>query len=167
MDRWFLEYALTYLPSKHWELTPDLRLSVKSNSKEVRPGLSGVYKLLTSKFQFANQVKWQGDLNSSGKFSQGVSWVMFLNYLINETLIPNFAAGVFYRWGSEFTGWEFLRVGAGVNIRFDPMHILNLSYFAGASIAEEPWLWSGIIYAQLTIRITDEWKYVPANIIDF
>jgi len=27
--------------------------------------------------------------------------------------------------------------------------------------------WSGIFYAQFTIRITDEWKYIPANIINF
>ncbi len=167
LDRWYLEYALTYLPSEHWELTPDIRYSIKSSSQEIRPGLGGIYKVLTSKFQFANQVKWQGDYNTDGTFGHGVRWAMFLNYMINETFIPNFVGGVFYRWGNEFTGWEFLRFGAGVNIRFDPLHILNLSYFLGALTGEVPWQWSGIFYAQLTIRITDDWKYIPANIINF
>jgi len=167
LDRWYLEYALTYLPSEHWELTPDIRYSIKSSSQEIRPGLGGIYKVLTSKFQFANQVKWQGDYNTDGTFGHGVRWAMFLNYMINETFIPNFVGGVFYRWQDDFTGWEFLRFGAGINIRFDPLHILNLSYFLGALTGEDPWQWSGIFYAQLTIRITDEWKFVPANIINF
>ena len=104
LDRWYLEYVLTFLPSEHWELSPDIKYSIKSSSQEIRPGLGGIYKTLTSKFQFANQIKWQADYNTRGILSHGVCWVMFLNYKLNDMFAPNLVAGVFYSWKDTFTG---------------------------------------------------------------
>lgn len=167
LERWFVEGVVNYLPSEHWEFVPDLRLSVKQHSQEIRPGIGGLYKVLTSKLQFVNQVKWQADYNTQGTFSQGVRWILFLNYIISDTIIPNFVAGVFYSWKEQFTGWEYLRFGAGVNIRFNPQHTLNLTYFVGSANTGNSWDWSGIVFAQLSIRISDDWIYVPARIINF
>jgi hypothetical protein len=44
LDRWFLEGVATYMPSKHWEIVPDYRLSIKPNSVEHRPGFGVLRK---------------------------------------------------------------------------------------------------------------------------
>ena len=131
LDRWYVEGAANFLPSEHWEFAPDLRFSVKPESQELRPGLGGLYKFLTPKLQYVNQVKWQADINSNGNVSNGVRWAMFLNYLLTDSIIPNLVGGVFYSWKDNFEGWEFIRFGAGVNVRFNPVQSLNLSYFFG------------------------------------
>ena len=167
LDRWFVEGVVSYFPTMRWEIVPDLRLSVKGDSEEIRPGFGTLYKLLIPKIQIVNQIKWQGDYNSKGTFGHGLRWAVFLNYKLDETFYPNFVGGIFYRWSDKYTGWEFLRFGGGVNIRFDPFHQLNISYFLGANTATSPWQWSGIFYAHFTIRINDNWKYIPAEIINF
>jgi hypothetical protein len=167
LERWFIEGMSSYMPTKNWEIVPDLRFSVKSNSQEIRPGLGGLFKILTSKLQYVNQVKWQADYNTRGTLSHGVRWINFLNYILSDMFVPNIVGGVFYSWKEQFIGWEYIRFGAGVNIRFDPIHTLNLTYFTGAANTGRSWTWSGIFFAQLTIKITDDWIYVPAKFINF
>jgi hypothetical protein len=167
LDNWFVEGAASYLPSKFWELVPDFRFSVKSSSVEYRPGFGLLFKLLSDKWQFVNQVKYQADISSRGTIGHGVREVIFLNRILSEKFIPYIAGGVFYRWRPNFSDFEFIRVGGGLNIVFDPIHTLNLSYFVGLLNNGNRWTWSGIPLIQFTINIREDWLYVPAKYINF
>ena len=46
LDNWFVEGVATWLPSKHWEIVPDLRISRKAASVEFRPGAGVLFKVL-------------------------------------------------------------------------------------------------------------------------
>jgi hypothetical protein len=167
LDNWFLEGVASYLPSKYWEIVPDFRFSVKSSSVEYRPGLGLLFKVLSPKWQFVNQFKYQADISSLGTAGHGLRHVMFLNRILTKKIVPNVAAGYFYRWKEGFNDFEFIRFGAGVNILFDPIHTLTLSYFVGLLNRGDRWTWSGIPLIQLTINIKKDWIYVPAKYINF
>lgn len=167
LDNWFLEGVATYLASKYWEIVPDYRFSVKPTSTEYRPGLGVLFKLLSPKWQFVNQVKYQADMSSKGTVGHGLRHVVFLNRILTEKLVPTLAAGYFYRWKENFSDLEFIRFGAGINILFDPVHTLTISYFVGVANTGKRWNWSGIPLLQLTIRIRKDWIYVPAKYINF
>jgi hypothetical protein len=167
LDNWFIEGVASYLPSEHWELAPDFRFSVKSNSQEYRPGFGVLYKILSSKLQFVNQLKYQADFSSNGTFGHGLREVIFLNFIVTEKYIPFIAVGAFYRWRKDFSDFEFVRIGGGLNIRFDPLHILSVSYFVGALNHGDRWTFSGIPLLQFSINIRSDWMYVPAKIINF
>ncbi len=167
LDRWYIEGVASYLPSKYWEIVPDIRFSVKSSSVEYRPGFGILFKILSDKWQFVNQVKYQADINSTGTVGHGIRHAIFLNHMLSQKVIPNIVAGYFYRWRENFSGFEFIRIGAGVNIIFDPVHTLNISYFLGSTNLGDRWTWSGIAFLQLSIRIREDWIYVPAKYINF
>lgn len=100
LDRWFLEGVATYMPSKHWELVPDYRFSVKPDQLEHRPGLGILRKDLFDpdenlKNQLVHQLKWQAGIGA-GTVDHGMRYVLFYNYLLSDKLIPNAAAGAFY-----------------------------------------------------------------------
>ena len=167
LDNWFIEGVASYLPLKYWELVADFRFSVKSSSVEYRPGLGVLFKILSEKWQFVNQAKYQADISSIGTVGHGVRDVIFVNRILSDKFIPYIAGGVFYRWRPNFSDFEFIRVGGGLNILFDPIHTLNLSYFIGLLNNGNRWTWSGIPLIQFTINIREDWLYVPAKYINF
>jgi hypothetical protein len=171
LDRWYLEGVATYMPSQHWEIVPDYRFSIKSNQLEHRPGFGILRKDLFGpeenlKHQLVHQVKWQADMGQ-GYVNHGIRYVFFYNYVLNEKLIPNAAAGVFYRWSEGFTGLQFIRLGAGLAYIIDIKHSLNFSYFLGITDTGTGWTYQGIPFVQLIININRDYKYVPAKYINF
>jgi hypothetical protein len=167
LDNWFVEGVAAYLQSKNWELVPDFRFSVKTNSVEYRPGAGVLFKVLSDKWQFVNQLKYQADISSRGATGHGLRDVIFVNRIFSPKFIPYIAAGAFYRWRQDFSDFEFLRFGGGLNILFDPVHTLNISYFVGVANDGNRWKWSGIPLIQLSINIREDWLYVPAKYINF
>jgi hypothetical protein len=171
LDKWFLEGVVTYMPSEHWEIIPDYRFSIKSNSLEHRPGFGIVRKDLfgtneNKKHQLVHQLKWQVDIGT-GYFNNGLRYVVFYNYILNQKLIPNVAAGLFYRWSEEFTGIQFYRLGGGLAYLIDVKHSLNFSYFLGMTNTGDAWTYQGIPFIQLVININKDYKYVPAKYLNF
>lgn len=171
LDRWFLEGVATYMPSRHWEIVPDYRLSIKPANIEHRPGLGILRKDLygpeeNKKHQLVHQLKWQADI-STGYVNHGIRYVFFYNYVLSEKLIPNAAAGIFYRWSEGFTGLQFIRLGAGLAYILDVKHSLNFSYFLGITDTGTNWTFQGIPFVQLIININRDYKYLPAKYINF
>jgi len=171
LDRWFLEGVATYMPSEHWEIVPDYRLSIKPENVEHRLGFGILRKDLfgagdQKRNQLVHQLKWQADMGS-GYFDNGLRYVLFYNYMLNEKLIPNAAAGTFYRWSEEFTGLQFFRLGGGLAYIIDVKHSLNFSYFLGITKAGTQWTYQGIPFVQLIININRDYKYVPAKYVNF
>jgi len=171
LDRWFLEGVATYMPSRHWEIVPDYRFSIKPANIEHRPGLGILRKDLfgpeeSQRHQLVHQLKWQADIGPE-YVNHGIRYVFFYNYILNEQLIPNAAAGVFYRWSEGFTGLQFIRLGAGLAYVIDIKHSLNFSYFLGITDTGAGWTYQGIPFVQLIININRDYKYVPAKYINF
>jgi hypothetical protein len=171
LDRWFLEGVATYMPSQHWEFVPDFRFSVKSDQVEYRPGLGILRKDLFGpgeerKHQLVHQLKWQADIGP-GAVDHGLRYVFFYNHILSEKLIPNAAAGAFYRWSEAFTGLQFFRLGGGLSYILNVQHSLNFSYFLGITNTGSGWTYQGIPFIQLVININRDYKYVPAKYINF
>jgi hypothetical protein len=167
LDRWFLEGTTNFLINKHWEVVAPLRFSVTKNYVEWRPGLGGLYKMYPKKnIQIVHQVQWQIDIDPN-EAKHGLRYVAFINYVKSEKLIPNFAAGVFYRWQNDFTGIQFIRVGGGLAWIIDVKHALNFSYFVGMTNTGSNWVFQGIPFLQLVININKDYKYLPAKYYNF
>lgn len=171
LDRWFFEFVATYMPSENWEIVPDYRFSIKSEEVEHRPGFGILRKDIYGqgdgkKHQLVHQVKWQGDIGN-GSFENGLRYVFFYNYILNKKLIPNVAAGIFYRWSEDFNGIQFFRFGGGLSYIMDVKHSLNFSYYLGITDSGETWTYQGIPFVQLIININKDFKYVPAKYINF
>jgi len=167
LNVWYLEGVATNLWFKHVELVPDLRFSVKPNVTEVRPGFGVILKSTSEKWQFASQSKYQADIPSAGPTGHGVRQVVFANTLLNEKFVPGLVGGGFYRWRGEFADFEFWRAGGGLTYIFDPLHTLSVSYFFGWENAGDKWTRSGFLLVQLSLNIRNDWKYVPAKIVNF
>jgi hypothetical protein len=167
LNIWYLEGVVTNLRFKHVEFVPDLRFSVKPSVTEVRPGFGVILKATGKKWQVASQSKYQADIPSEGPTGHGVRQVFFVNALLNEKIIPSLVGGGFYRWRDEFTDFEFWRAGGGVTYVFDPFHTLNVSYFFGWENTGAEWTRSGFLLVQLSLNIRNDWKYVPAKIVNF
>jgi len=167
LDNYFLEGVANYMLSKRWEISPDFRLSIKPDEAEYRPGLSIVHKLLGTDLQLVNQVKWQMDFDTRGNHSNAMRYVAFLNYKLNDHLLPNFVAGGFYRWRDDFRGFQYFRFGPGLAYVIDVKHVLNFNYLFAASNTGENWTWAGIMFFQLVININKDYKYVPAKYFNF
>ena len=116
--------------------------------------------------QIVHQVQYQVDIDPN-QAKHGLRYVAFLNYVKNEKLIPNVAAGVFYRWQDDFTGVQFIRVGGGLAWIIDVKHALNFSYFVGMTNTGKDWVFQGIPFIQLVINISKDYKYVPAKYYNF
>jgi hypothetical protein len=167
LDRWFLEGTTNFLINKNWEVVAPLRFSVTKNYVEWRPGLGGLYKMYPKEnIQIVHQVQWQVDIDPN-EAKHGVRYVAFINYVKSEKLIPNFAAGVFYRWQNDFTGIQFIRIGGGLAWIIDVKHALNFSYFVGMTNTGETWKFQGIPFLQLVININKDYKYLPAKYYNF
>ena len=171
LDNWYVEGAASFMPSKHWEMVPDLRISTHPESMEVRPGFGILRKDLWTgskgnSHQFVNQLKYQADFKP-GSMSSGLRYILFYNYLLNEKIILTGVGGVFYSWKENFTGLEFIRAGGGMAYVFNRQHSLNLLYFTGIADSGDSWIYQGNIILQLIINVTKEYKYVPAKYISF
>lgn len=167
LNVWYLEGTATNLTSKHLELAADLRFSVKPEVEEVRPGFGVILKANQPKWQIGLQSKYQIDIPSEGTTGHGLREVLFANFLVNDNLIPGLIAGGFYRWRGDFNDMEFWRAGGGLTYVFDPFHTLNISYFFGWENSGLEWSRSGFLLVQLSLNIRNEWKYVPAKIVNF
>jgi hypothetical protein len=167
LDNWFLEAVASYLPSKNWELVPDLRLATNSNNTDIRPGLGVLYKQRFEQSALIHQIKWQIDINESAA-DNGFRYVLFYNYLFNEKIAATVLGGGFYRWSENFTGVRFMRFGGGPTWIVNDVHSLNVNYFLGLSQADNlVWSYQGIIMVQLVINVNQAFKYRPAKYISF
>lgn len=167
LDNYFLEGVATYLISEKWELAPDFRISIKPNDFEYRPGFSFVNKVLGSKFQLVNQIKWQLDIDTKGNTDHAMRYVVFLNYKASDKYIPNFVAGGFYKWSDSFSGLQYIRFGPGIAYVMDVKHVLNFNYLLSSSNTGDGWIWAGIPFLQLIININKGYKYLPAKYFNF
>ena len=169
LDNWYLEFVSNYLASENIELVPDFRFTIKPDKIEYRPGFGFLYKILTDKIQYVNQMKWQIDIDNHGKIGNAFREVVFLNHTSHKNLVYSLVAGFIYRWWPEWNGFQYIRVGPGISYIFDEQHILNFSYFVGVENNTKDWMWAGIPMIQLVINISkkDKYKYVPAYYFDF
>lgn len=167
LDNYFIEGVATYLIKESWEIAPDIRMSIKPDEFELRPGFSLVYKFLGENIQLVNQLKWQIDIDGKGNADNAMRYVVFLNYKASKKLIPNLVAGGFYRWKEDFTGFQYFRFGPGLAFIMDVKHVLNINYLFSASNTGVNWSWAGIPFIQLVININKEFKYLPAKYYNF
>jgi len=169
LDNWYLEFVSNYLASENIEVVPDFRFTIKPDKVEWRAGLGFLYKILGSKNQFVNQVKWQFDIDNHGKIGNAAREVIFFNHSINDKVVFSTVAGFIYRWWSDWNGFQYIRVGPGISYIFDEQHVLKMSYFVGVENNTKQWLWAGIPMLQLVINISkpDEYKYIPAYYFNF
>ena len=98
--------------------------------------------------------------------------LVHLTIAYHRSMVPRLeraekAAGVFYRWQNDFTGIQFVRIGAGLAYIIDIKHVLNFSYFLGITNTGPRWTYQGIPFIQLVININKEYKYLPAKYINF
>lgn len=167
LDRWFIEFTGSFLATKHWEFTLPLRFSIRQGENEFRPGLGFLYKMYpTKKIQIAHQILYQEDITAS-EAQGGLRYVLFYNHKVNDHLIPNAAAGIFYRWSDAFTGVQFVRFGAGLTTIIDGQHTVNFSYFLGISDSGQNLIYQGIPFIQLVINLGSEYEHKPAQYINF
>lgn len=167
LDNWYIEGVASYLMSEHFELVPDLRVTVKPHRTEYRPGFGIFYKFNAKKFQFVNQLKWQLDFGSDGTIENGLRYAIFTNRKLNDKLLSSFAGGIFYRWKEGFNGIQFIRFGPGLGFIIDDKHIFNFSYLLSMKNNGQSWEWAGIPVIQLSININKDYKYIPAKYISF
>lgn len=171
LERWYLEGVATYMPSENWEIVPDLRLSVRPEFIEYRPGFGVIYKSLFGKedkptHQIVQQVKYQADINHK-RTNHGVRYIIFYNEVINSKLIASGLGGIFYTWKPDYSGLEYIRAGAGLAYILNEQHTLNLTYFFGAKDIGHKRIYTGSIAVQLNINIRKDYKYVPAKYINY
>lgn len=171
LDNWYLEGVASYMPSKKWEIVPDLRISIHPDQVEYRPGFGVLRKdLLRTEenkgHQIVNQLKYQVDFQP-GNLNSGLRYVLFYNYVASEKIILSGMGGVFYSWKDQFTGFEYIRGGAGAAYIFNKQHALNLIYFVGAANLVDSWGYQGNLLLQLVINIDKDYQYVPAKYVSF
>lgn len=171
LDRWYLEGVASYMHSKHWEIVPDFRFSVRPDFVEARPGFGIIRKDLIKNGdkvnqQFVQQVKYQADIGNN-RTNHGLRYILFYNNVLNEKLIATAIGGVFYSWKDNYSGLEFIRAGGALAYILNEQHSLNFTYFAGAADTGNDWVYSGSFVVQLVINIRKEYKYVPAKYISF
>ncbi len=173
LDRIMYEGVFTYSPNSHWEIVPDLRMSIISGGIEWRPGFGIILKNYLGKpeqkfkTQLVHQVKWQADIFD--EFKNGLRYMLSLSHIVNEHFIVTGLGGAFYRWSNDFTGLQFIRTGIGLSYVFDKMHSIS---FIDAIGFENRGPEIGITYAhfpmvQLIIRVNKNYKYLPAKYINF
>ncbi len=170
LDRWFVEGIASYLLSKEIEIVPDLRLTVKPDKVEIRPGLGMYYKLYKNETQFVNQLKWQIDMDGAGNNNNAVRYALFINKQIKNKVLLNFTAGLLYRWKEDFRGIEFIRTGPGITYVFSNQHTINFNYYLSIDNDGSNWHWAGIPAIQLIININKDFKdfkYLPAKYFTF
>jgi len=170
LQQYFIEGVATYMPSEHWEVVPDLRVTVYPERFELRLGMGTIYKQYWEKKrknQLAHQMKYQLDTENGGVFKHGFRYIVFHNAVLNDKFLISSAAGGFYRWSDSFTGLQFLRAMTGLGYSFDKQHIVSISYFVGAENRGDYWSYIGGPVIQLVIRFDDDFKYVPAKYISF
>lgn len=168
LEQWFLEGVISYMPAKNWEITPDLRYSIKTNKRELRPGLGVLYKHTIKKSQLVHQLKWQIDIDNYSNANHGLRYVLFYNHVFNEKLIGSAIGGGFYRWSEVFTGIRFLRFGGGITWVVDVKHSINFNYFLGMTQElQNEWTYLGIPMIQLIFNINKDYKYLPAKYYSF
>jgi hypothetical protein len=171
LDNWYIEGIASYMPSQHWEIVPDFRISVHPDQTEFRPAFGILRKDLVTgrgggRHQFVNQLKGQADIQPQN-VNYGLRYILFYNYLVSEKILASGIGGVFYSWKENFTGLEYIRGGAGVAYIFNKQHSLNVIYFVGAANLVDSWTYQGNAVVQLIINITKEYKYVPAKYLSF
>ncbi|WP_289053820.1 hypothetical protein [Carboxylicivirga marina] len=171
LDRWFVEGVATYMASQHYELVPDLRISVRPEFMEYRPGFGVIRKDILGKGenrhqQFVQQLKYQADIGNS-RVNHGLRYILFYNNVLNEKLIATGIGGVFYSWKPNFNGVEYIRAGGGLAYIISDQHTINFTYFVGAADIGDDWVYSGSFVVQLIINIRKAYKYIPAKYIMF
>ena len=170
LQQYFIEGVASYMPSKHWEVVPDLRITVYPKRFEFRLGMGTIYKQYwgdSYKNQLAHQMKYQFDIEDGGVYKHGFRYILFHNVVLNEKFIISSAAGGLYRWSERFNRLQFARVMTGIAYSFDKKHIVSFSYFIGAENQGDYWSYIGGPIVQLVIRFDDDFKYVPAKYISF
>jgi hypothetical protein len=171
LEYWYIEGVASYMPSKYWEIVPDLRFSIYPDHVEVRPGLGILFKLTwNNKHQFVQQLKWQSDFPVYNADKHGLRYAIFYNYVFNSKYFFVSGAGLFYRISDTFTNLKFIRTYVGGQINFGGSHAISISYMLNLTNYDPngfAWGYSGgpmIIY---TYRFHDDFKYIPARYVNF
>ncbi len=171
LEQWFLEYAATYLVNPHLEIVPDFRLTRKPNRREYRPGFGIIYKNLLPASQLVHQIKWQYDFKDAGTpDSHALRYAIFYNKKLKDKIIGTFIAGGIYEWGETFTGFWGMRSGFDISYVFNQQHRVAIGWLYGlVNTKEEPtrWVHVGIPTFTIAINIRKDFKYLPANYINF
>ncbi len=167
--QWQLEYVGSYFLSKHIEIVPDFRYTIKPDRKEFRPGLGVVLKHMTKKGQFAHQIKGQIDFKSEGEITQVIRYFPSYNHIFSEKWIGSVLAGAYYKFTKDRNDIELVMAGVNAAYVMNKQHTLNLSYVYGRQLqfATDEYLNFGILMARLIININKEYDYLPAKYINF
>jgi hypothetical protein len=171
LDYYYIEGVASYMPSKYWEIVPDLRFSVYPDHVEVRLGLGILFKLTwNNKHQFVQQLKWQSDLPVRNADKHGLRYVWFYNYIFNNKFFFVSGVGAFYRISDSFTNLKFIRTYVGGQINFGGTHAISLSYLLNFTNYDPngfAWGYSGGPMIMYTYRFRDDFKYIPARYVNF
>ncbi|MCK5906683.1 MAG: DUF2490 domain-containing protein [Flavobacteriales bacterium] len=167
LENWYVEGAVHYLTSKHFEFVADARNSVSPTGSSFRAGAAVIAKFKLGKFVVINQFKGQADNILKTDNSYALREVLYLNYPINEKWMPYVGGGVFFRKSDTFNGLQVIRAGAGVYYNYNPLHSLSINYFVGQRNTGNGITYSGIFLIQLTLKFSDDYIYMPARFINF
>jgi len=171
LDNHYLEFTSPYMPTKHWEIVPDFRVSMYPSRFEFRPGMGVLYKLSWGKkiyiSQLIQQVKWQTDFESTGVVKHGLRYAVFYNQVLSKRLMFTSGIGALYRWSDAYTNLQFIRMIAGLVYIFDSTHSLTFTPYLGM---EDPLgnleFTPGIVLVA-SIQLKGDSKYLPARYISF
>ena len=167
LDRWYVEGALHYIAWSHFEIISDFRYNIRPVNNEYRIGAGIIYKNTMKRFMFVNQLKGQMDKADNRNETWAVRDVVYLNFLLNDKLVPYVGGGVFFRHSDIFDGLQILRGGAGIYYNFNPLHVLSINYFVGRLNLGDYNTYSGILFLQLTLKFNNDYIYMPAKYVNF
>ena len=170
LNMYYVEGVATYHANDHIEIVPDMRFSVLPKRVEYRPGLGFIYKNLWWRNhlnQLVHQVKWQGDIWSTGEFKNALRYVLFYNLQMNDKLLLTMAGGGLYRWSKTLTDFQFFRAMLGSSYSLTKKSRLTLSYFVGYENRSDYWAWIGGPIVQFTINLDKDNTNVPAFYFNF
>jgi len=172
LERIMYEGAFTYSPNRKWDIVPDFRISNKPTEFEYRPGLGVVRKMYWGKDSvvqgnsLAHQIKYQADITSR-ETQHGVRYIVFYNHLVNDKFIIGGLGGGFYRWSENFTGIQFIRVGASFSWIFNEHNTLSIIEAIGFENRGEYLTYANFPMIQLIIRAKKDYKYRETLIFSF
>ena len=163
------ETVVTYSPNSSWEIVPELRLSVRPNQTQVRPGFGIVRKdyFGEKQSQLAHQFKWQMDIGN--QTTQAVRYSPSFSVVIKEKYVVGGLAAFLYQWGTEYDNrLTFIRFGPSFALIFDKVHTLSIvPAFGVENLGTGEWVGSFTPILQLIIRVNKNYKYLPARYINF
>lgn len=168
--QWQLEYVGTYLISKHVELVPDFRFTVKTTQYEFRPGFGVVLKHGKGYNQFVHQIKHQVDFRTNGgETTQTLRYFPTYSRILNEHWLLGVTGGIYYKFTEEKNDFELVVAGVNGGYIINKQHAINVTtaFLRQKDFTSGNYLQGFALICRLIININKDYEYLPARYINF